>query len=979
MRPNVELTRDPLRPELMPPTDGMELDYRTQPCSARACRGDAVYAAVLLGVLGLLLTLALRGLGAYLSTFWFLFPAVLITGAIALYQFLQHEPPWQWGKWVVAGPLIWLLSNISAPAWQGLLLFVTLLAATFLSHRVIMHYAYWLHANPNLERGPRQAWDAVWNPLRAWRQPRRLAELWWPRESPAVPASEWETLQCGELSERHAYGRSFAVVGSLYVLAMLWFLVAPGSLMPGLWAYTIFLALLLAYGFWQLSSEPGAVTPLRSLRIVADALTSWLTYNRHATPAPGVFRSPCGPARLRRGEFFVIGLLVALTVLPLASYFPLGMPILGTQRWLAATQAPWPWEQVFQRDQPTSIERPPTPHQSLLSDAYLNQLTADQRATYEKASANLAAQVQAVRYLAASPEATLLVCVRGAVGGDATFVGSLILALLTSIGTTAATLFCLTFALGARPLAHFYVTLEQGADGGPARYHSADQTSLWEHYIRRLRSSPFETWAASGRRTRERDLLLVGFNAFADYPVLLERGILGEHAHIMGDSGSGKSSLGLAPLMAQLIGRPHTSVVVLDLKGDRALFEGARCAVRDANASRDKRRRVRFRWFTNKPNLSTFAFNPFLQRHMQRVTIQQKASILLKSLGLDYGEGFGESYYSSVHRSVLLKVLQDDPTIASFRQLQGYFHRDLRTRLQDLNIDRKVYQDASHLFSVIDSLASFDALNITPASQIDPAVLRHQIDLARVVTQPTVVYFYLHSALEEKTVSEVAKLALHSLLTAAVERGPSKHTVYLLIDEFQQVVSADLEIVLRQARSMGISVILANHTISDLRTKSADLIPTVQTNTRYKQVFAASDLQQQDMLIKASGETIYELWGGSSNSTGRETFNWHETISPRLMRNDIIGITDRELHSVIHVPRGLGVTQFGGFMFEAVCPYHITYDEYDRRSRAAWPQHQTGTLIARPDTSVADQHEIDRRIRDEQRVISELEQRIEEL
>lgn len=983
MRPNVEYIPDPLRPELMPPMEGMELDYRTQTASEAACRWEAVYAVVQLGVAGFFMTLALRCLAAYLSTFWFLFPAVLITWAIAVRRFLNRQPTWRWAKWLAAGPLIWLLSNVSTPGWQGLLLCVTLLAATLSSHRVIMHYGYWLHANPNLERGPRVTWVAVWHPLCCWRQPGRLAEPWWPPEKPEAPPVETAALHEAEQSERQAYGRNFPVLGILYMVAMFWLVVDPGSLTSGLWAYLIFLALLLAYGFWQLRAEPGSLSPLRSLRIVGAAIASWLTYNRHSTQAPGVFRSPCGDAALRRGEFLVVGLLIALTILPLAAYFPLGMTVFGTDRWLAATQAPWPWEDAFQRHEAAPAKHPLAPVQNPLSDAYLKQLSAAERAAYEQAYATMVETEQryaeAADYLTASPEASLLVCVRGAFSGDATFIGSLILAILAALIAPAATLFCLTFALGARPLTHFYTTLEQGSDGGRAAYHTPVHGSLWEAYVRRLRSSEFATRDEFGRETRERDLLLVGFSLHGDYPILLERGILSEHGHITGDSGSGKSSLGIAPLIAQLIGRPDTSVVVLDLKGDRALFEAARCSVRDANQDRSKKRRIRFRWFTNAAQLSTFAFNPFLQKHMQRVTLQQKASILLQSLGLEYGEGYGRSYFSAIHRNILTKVLQDDPTISSFRRLQAYFDRDLRTRLRDMNIDRKVYQDASHLFTIIDSLASFDALNITPESRVDPAVLRQHIDMAQVVTQPSVAYFYLTSALEEQSVREIAKLALHSILTAAVERGPSKHKVYLFVDEFQQVVSADLEIVLRQARSVGISMILANHTIADLRKETVDLIPTVQTNTRFKQVFAASDLEQQSRLVQASGETINELFGYSICSDGKETFSWQEHIGPRLRANDIIETTDRPLHCLIHITRGLGVTQFGGFMFKAVCPYHITLEEYERRSVATWPEPRPGTIVARPDNTVLDQHDIDRHEAQVESVVSELQQKLDKM
>ncbi len=49
--------------------------------------------------------------------------------------------------------------------------------------------------------------------------------------------------------------------------------------------------------------------------------------------------------------------------------------------------------------------------------------------------------------------------------------------------------------------------------------------------------------------------------------MLLDRKILDQHMHIVGDTGSSKTSLGVAPLSTQLIARKDCGVVVVDLKG----------------------------------------------------------------------------------------------------------------------------------------------------------------------------------------------------------------------------------------------------------------------------------------------------------------------------------------------------------------------------------------------------------------------------
>jgi len=68
-------------------------------------------------------------------------------------------------------------------------------------------------------------------------------------------------------------------------------------------------------------------------------------------------------------------------------------------------------------------------------------------------------------------------------------------------------------------------------------------------------------------------------------PLLLHEKILAEHCYIAGPSGSGKSSLGIIPLLMQLMRGAQTKdekpapphpVIILDLKGDPALSHTAR-------------------------------------------------------------------------------------------------------------------------------------------------------------------------------------------------------------------------------------------------------------------------------------------------------------------------------------------------------------------------------------------------------------------
>ena len=80
-----------------------------------------------------------------------------------------------------------------------------------------------------------------------------------------------------------------------------------------------------------------------------------------------------------------------------------------------------------------------------------------------------------------------------------------------------------------------------------------------------------------------------------------------------------------------------------------------------------------------------------------------------------------------------------------------------------------------------------------------------------------VAYFWLPAALESISVGEIAKLVLFNLRTAAQDwkrQNPDDpRRVILVIDELQRVAGENLRGILQDARSFGISAILANQSL----------------------------------------------------------------------------------------------------------------------------------------------------------------------
>lgn len=451
----------------------------------------------------------------------------------------------------------------------------------------------------------------------------------------------------------------------------------------------------------------------------------------------------------------------------------------------------------------------------------------------------------------------------------------------------------------------------------------------WDDLVDRVR--------ASGDRI-EKDSLLLGVNAHDDSPVVVPRAVFREHAHMLGDSGSGKTSLGIASLMTQFIRFGDCSVVVVDLKGDDlALMEGARVEAERAG--------LRFRWFSNELDRSTYVFNPLAQSHLAKLTPYQRTDVFAAALGLQYGVDYGRGYYSDANSEMLFRALKSRPGgVRSFAELAAV----LRERAPFRDVPADLRAAGSHLGAVVNRLADARALNATPGDGCPDRAAAAAIDMPDVFRTPQVVYFHLASAVGMASTAEIARLALYSLLTAAKTAQGPRTQVYLFIDEFQRIVSDNLELVLQQARSLDVGVILANQTLGDLKAVDADLIPTVRANTRFRQIFAASDLVEQEEIVKTSGETtVYSrAWsqylGNALGASARLSLT--ETLSPRLRVNDVLLATDHPQQSIVQIRRGDGYAQYGGFPFVMTSSFHIGRDEYERRKRAPWPERDGETI-----------------------------------
>jgi hypothetical protein len=155
------------------------------------------------------------------------------------------------------------------------------------------------------------------------------------------------------------------------------------------------------------------------------------------------------------------------------------------------------------------------------------------------------------------------------------------------------------------------------------------------------------------------------------------------------------------------------------------------------------------------------------------------------------------------------------------------------------------------------------------------------------------------------------------------------------MDEFQQMASEGFKLYLRQARSTGLSLILANQSEADLMTKQASrLLDTIRANTQLKIYLSVSDPNTVKLLEKASGVIAYEREDGALD------------YRPRLTVNDVTRYSSANDLAICWMTRDSGFSAYGGNWFGIRTYHHITRAEFEKRDRASWPEATEATIVA---------------------------------
>lgn len=430
-------------------------------------------------------------------------------------------------------------------------------------------------------------------------------------------------------------------------------------------------------------------------------------------------------------------------------------------------------------------------------------------------------------------------------------------------------------------------------------------------------------------------------------PALVHLDSLDAHIDMEGPTRSGKTAIGQAGILTQLIrprvvrdvdpegrrrvdarGKPKwraadpSPLLIEDLKGDLALFN----LVREETA----RRGQTFHYFTLDVNKASAHLSTMTDITGAKRSPVEVCEVILYMLDLYHGNFYGASYYSERARHLLLSTLLSIRTrIESWEEL---------FRVLAEKLDPREHRDAFELVGRIYAVSQYKVLGPAPAG-VDTIVM------SRVIEKNECVYLWLPALESSMSIVGVGKMALFSFIDAARRFNSSGRSVkraYAFIDEAQVITGRSTERVLQQASGAGVSVILSHHSLANLDSPDApNLGRTIWTNTRVKQAFGILDARERDDWIRLSGETTGHLtstqWridgeGGLTIGAARQ-----EVVHSRLSENAISAMNNSPGSALLYVNGDVGFSRFRSVPQEIWCPYPMSLADYRRRSTTPWP------------------------------------------
>jgi hypothetical protein len=374
--------------------------------------------------------------------------------------------------------------------------------------------------------------------------------------------------------------------------------------------------------------------------------------------------------------------------------------------------------------------------------------------------------------------------------------------------------------------------------------------------------------------------ITLGIQVEDNRPLTVPRSAFG-HMHVRGMTGSGKTSLGLIPLVEQFIEPGEDGakdpIFVFDLGGDQNMFHNVRHFAENHPTPSLRRR---FRYFALEAGLDTYFLPPFQAVPEGETDVVRIAQLLVQAFSLDFGLAYAASYFSQQNLGALLRVARK---LAD--QNRATTLEDIRDYLDDPK-NRREFKDADQVRMTFDFLFEYPQLADAPDAE-------REINVARALEESEVVYFFLPTLTQPVTGRHIAGLGLYTVVDAAIKRVRSRaerRNVRVFIDEGHEISGRSFAALLAQARKFFISIFFSHQSTSQLEGHDQSLADVVFEGTAVKQYYTCVGQKDIDVLQSLSKDTEREL-GGKTFARATSTTSVRSIIEPTLRRNTVLDVS----------------------------------------------------------------------------------------
>jgi len=310
--------------------------------------------------------------------------------------------------------------------------------------------------------------------------------------------------------------------------------------------------------------------------------------------------------------------------------------------------------------------------------------------------------------------------------------------------------------------------------------------------------------------------------------ILIDEAMLNHHLHILGPTGSGKTSLVILPLSKQAIEKDR-GCCFIDFKGDEVFKRYVQ--------QKAKERGKKFRYFSIDPNEPSISYNPLFSGD-----IHSKVDRIMTALELIYQgpAGFYSNIQSMAFVELLKGIIQDKKEINFL---------SVKNLLKNQHFLKRIDASSQEVKGLLAAISWISGLKI---------ITENELDLEKIIKNGDIVFFALKSQINTRLAEAIGRMLIIDLKSQAAVRKETDPPYFIFIDEFQNLACPHFIDVISKVRSANFCLVLSNQSRGNLSTVSRAFENAIFTNTATKVIFMQEDPVDARFWSDKTGQTLYE-------------------------------------------------------------------------------------------------------------------------